>query len=155
MNQEIRNRSGERLAYTWTPGDDDDCVVVIGHGLTSQHDRPWLIAVSEALHAAGIASLRFAFAGNGESEGEFSRATITKEVEDLGCVLDALGDRRIAYAGHSMGGAVGTLRTADDPRIRAFSFYRRLGWKPIGEMVGEDEVLTLTHDEFRHHVDYL
>ncbi|MCR9254883.1 MAG: GNAT family N-acetyltransferase [Alphaproteobacteria bacterium] len=47
------------------------------------------------------------------------------------------------------------LLSNPDPRIRAFSFYRRLGWKPIGEMYGEDEVLTLTHDEFRHHVDYL
>jgi pimeloyl-ACP methyl ester carboxylesterase len=41
-------------------------------------------------------------------------------VGDLGCVLDALerwGVESIGYAGHSMGGAVGVLRAASDPRI--------------------------------------
>jgi uncharacterized protein len=31
--------------------------------------------------------------------------------------LDALPNRRLAYAGHSMGGAVGVLRAVRDPRI--------------------------------------
>jgi len=44
----------------------------------------------------------------------------SKEVEDLGSILDALegwGATRVAYVGHSMGGAVGVLRAAMDPRI--------------------------------------
>ena len=43
-------------------------------------------------------------AGNGDSEGDFVDAVPTKEAEDLGAVLDALGNRRICFAGHSMGG---------------------------------------------------
>ena len=116
----IRNAHGERLAAAFKPGrPGDDRLVVIGHGLTSQHDRPWLCAVADTLAAAGIASLRFSFAGNGGSEGRFVDATITKEVGDLGAVLDALPGWRIAYAGHSMGAAVGVLRAAADARIRA------------------------------------
>ena len=39
-------------------------------------------------------------------------------MEDLGCVLDALEDYEVAYAGHSMGAAVGVLRAAKDKRIQ-------------------------------------
>ena len=60
------------------------------------------------------------FAGNGESEGRFEEAVPSKEVGDLGSVVDALtawGVTTIAFAGHSMGGAVGVMRASVDPRI--------------------------------------
>jgi pimeloyl-ACP methyl ester carboxylesterase len=114
----IHNRAGERLDASFHAGRrGDDRLVAIGHGVTSHKDRPWLIALSEALSRAGIASLRFSFAGNGGSQGRFADATITKEVADLGAVLDALPEHRVVYAGHSMGAAVGVLRAAADPRL--------------------------------------
>ena len=118
MHAEIRNPQGELLEYTWHEGSaGGGDVVVLGHGVTANKDRPFLLALAESLSAAGIAVLRFSFAGNGGSEGSFEEATITKEVEDLGAVLDAMGQRRVIYAGHSMGGAVGVLRASVDPRI--------------------------------------
>lgn len=99
-----------------------DTVVVIGHGVTSHWDRPWQTELSDALATAGVASVLVSFAGNGASEGRFEDVTPSKEAEDLGSVLDALqawGVRRFAYAGHSMGGAVGVLRAAADSRIEA------------------------------------
>ena len=93
--------------------------MVIGHGVTGNKDRPFVVALSEGLAAAGIPNIRFSFAGNGASGGKFSSCTITKEVEDLGAILDVVKDRQVCYAGHSMGGAVGVLRTAKDQRIKA------------------------------------
>ena len=93
---------------------------MLAHGVTAHKDRPWLVALAEALSAAGLASLRLSFAGNGGSEGRFEESVPSKEVEDLGRVLDAVdvwGARRIGYVGHSMGGAIGVLRAAADPRI--------------------------------------
>lgn len=117
---EIRNAQGERIAFTFVPGAPDRReLVVIGHGLTSDKERPWSEGLSKALAGHGIASLRIAFSGNGESEGEFTDSTITKEVEDLGSVLDALAGWRLAYIGQSMGGAVGLLRTSRDERLAA------------------------------------
>lgn len=81
-------------------------MVVIGHGVTSHWDRPWQTELSAALSHAGIASVLVSFAGNGASEGRFEDVTPTKEVADLGSVLDALqawGVTRLMYAGHSMG----------------------------------------------------
>ena len=68
---------------------------------------------------AGLPVLRFSFSGNGSSEGRFEDSCITKEVEDLGAVIDAVHQqgRKIAYIGHSMGGAVGVKRAATDERI--------------------------------------
>ena len=124
----IRNRQGERIDYTHHPGaNDDGPIVVIGHGVTGHKDRPFLVALAEGLAAVGIAALRISFSGNAASEGRFADSNISKEVEDLGAVIDALPGRPIAYAGHSMGGAVGLLRAVRDPRIRVLVSLAAIG----------------------------
>jgi pimeloyl-ACP methyl ester carboxylesterase len=120
MFGDIANSEGERLDYSFHEGSAASRdVVVIGHGVTGNKDRPFVIALAEGLAAAGINALRFSFAGNGDSGGRFVDATISKEVEDLGSVMDALAGYRIIYVGHSMGGAVGVLHTSRDERVRA------------------------------------
>lgn len=115
---QIRNPQGERLDFTVHPGATGQReLVVIGHGVTGNKDRPHLVALAEGLAAAGIPALRLSFAGNGNSEGDFTACTITKEVADLGAVLDALPGWNITYVGHSMGAAVGVLRASRDARI--------------------------------------
>ncbi|GAB5561264.1 MAG: hypothetical protein SynsKO_29110 [Synoicihabitans sp.] len=125
MNQDIRNAAGERLDYSFATGAEDHhhegWIVVLGHGVTGDKDRPLMIATAAALNAAGFDTLRISFSGNGDSEGDFRASTISKELDDLGAVLDvaAKSYAKIAYVGHSMGAAVGVLRTAHDDRIRA------------------------------------
>lgn len=116
MFGEVRNQQGERIDYTVHEG-GSDALVVIGHGVTGNKDRPFVVALAEALAAAGITTLRLSFSGNGGSEGRFQDSTISKEVADLGCVLDAVGSRPVCFIGHSMGGAVGVLRACSDTRI--------------------------------------
>jgi len=116
----LRNVHGEELAFSFAPpGAGGRDVVVLGHGVTSDKDRPWSEGLAAALARSGIATLRIAFSGNGESEGRFIDSTISKEVEDLRAVVDALAGWRVTYVGHSMGGAVGLLAAAGDERIRA------------------------------------
>lgn len=119
MFGDIHNGSGEQLDYTFHQGAaESKAIVVIGHGVTGNKDRPFVVALAEGLAAAGINALRFSFAGNGASGGKFVDSTISKEVEDLGAVLDALAGWRVCFVGHSMGGAVGVLRASSDPRIK-------------------------------------
>jgi alpha-beta hydrolase superfamily lysophospholipase len=122
----IRNASGERIDYTFTPADGHPSetapleVVILAHGVTAHKERPLLVTLADALAAAGLASLRISFAGNGNSEGRFVEAVPSKEVGDLRDVVEALagwGVERIAYAGHSMGGAVGVLTASRESRI--------------------------------------
>ena len=68
MFGEIKNGHGERLDYSFHGGEGDR-IVVIGHGVTGNKDRPALVALAEGLAEAGISALRFSFSGNGESEG--------------------------------------------------------------------------------------
>ncbi|QDU65700.1 alpha/beta hydrolase family protein [Engelhardtia mirabilis] len=176
---DIRNGQGELLAATFVPAgigtsNGDGPIVVIGHGLTSDRTRPWSAALSAALAELGLASVRVAFSGNGDSEGSFLDSTPTKEVGDLGAVLDVLEGRRLAYVGHSMGALVGCLRAVRDRRIEALvslagmvhsaRFYRSLfaglepgelllgkPGKPLGEALRDDllaidSVLPLARD---------
>ena len=113
----ITNGHGEEIDYTCHDGGGDR-LAVLGHGVTGNKDRPFVTALAEGLTAAGISALRLSFSGNGSSGGRFQDCTISKEVADLGAVLDAVGGRRVGYIGHSMGGAVGVVRASEDKRLR-------------------------------------
>jgi len=116
----IKNPSGERIDLAFHPGGRKDALVILGHGLTGNKDRPLLVALAQGLSARGWPCMRISFSGNGDSQGRFEDATITKETGDLKAVLDAVPDYvRVAYAGHSMGSAVGVLTAARDLRISA------------------------------------
>ncbi len=125
FDSEIRNPIGERIDYSFAAGANESHIngwlVVLGHGVTGDKDRPIIADTATVLNAAGFDTLRISFAGNGDSEGDFRNSNITKEVSDLGAVLDTVTTTgtypKIAYIGHSMGAAVGVLRTAQDDRI--------------------------------------
>ena len=119
-HREIRNRAGERIDHTFHASARTDALVILGHGLTGNKDRPQLVALAEGLAARGWPCLRITYPGNGGSEGRFEDCCISKEIRDLQAVLDAVpADVKVAYVGHSMGGAVGVLTAARDLRIRA------------------------------------
>ena len=116
---EFRNRQGQRLDTTFHPGTREDVLVLLGHGVTGNKDRPLLVAIADGLSRRGWPCLRLSFSGNGDSEGNFTDATISKETEDLIDLVSAIpAGVRVAYCGHSMGGAVGTIATASESRIR-------------------------------------
>lgn len=119
IETEIHNKTGESIDYTFHPGVQADALVIIGHGLTGNKDRPQLVALAEGLAARGWPCLRISFSGNGQAGGRFEDSCISKEIGDLQAVLDAVPNNvSIAYVGHSMGAAVGVLTAARDMRIR-------------------------------------
>lgn len=125
MNTPILNTHGERIDYAFqeVPSSCSKAywIVLLGHGVTGNKDRPIIVETAKALNAAGFDTLRFSYAGNGDSEGDFRDATISKEADDLDAVITAASAQyaNIAYIGHSMGGAVGLLQASRDPRIKA------------------------------------
>lgn len=122
LPSEFRNRHGERIDHVFLPGAGDartGAIVIIAHGLTGNLDRPQLAALATGLSGRGWPCLRVTYPGNGNSEGDFRDCTITKEIEDLTSIIDSLPEHtRVAYVGHSMGGAVGALAAERDHRIR-------------------------------------
>jgi len=120
MDKEIRNSQGERLDYEFHKAlGACEAVVVIGHGVTANKDREFVLALAAGLAAAGVSALRFSFSGNGASEGRFEDSCPSKEVQDLRSVIVAIDAPQIVYVGHSMGGAVGAMCAPHEPRINA------------------------------------
>jgi uncharacterized protein len=115
----LSNAQQETLDFAFHPGTKTNALVILGHGVTGNKDRPLLIALADSLSASGWPCLRLSFSGNGDSAGSFELATITKEIADLQAVLDVVpADTRVAYIGHSMGAAVGVLTAVRDEKIR-------------------------------------
>ena len=116
---DLHNSSGERLDHHFHPGERRCALVILGHGLTGDMNRPLLVALANGLSARGWPCLRVSFSGNGDSQGNFEDSCITKQIGDLKAVLASVPDYvQIAYIGHSMGAAVGVLTAAEDLRIR-------------------------------------
>ncbi len=89
---------------------------LFAHCFTCTKASKAAIAVTRALAAQGIATLRFDFTGLGASEGEFGRAGFASDVDDLVASARYLIDRfggKILLVGHSLGGAA-VLAAADD-----------------------------------------
>ena len=89
-------------------------VIVAFHGFegTRMGSSSFFVALSRTLAKAGFASVRFDFLGSGESEGEFSDMTISRELEDARRILEwtarqpGIDGKRTALLGHSMGGSI-------------------------------------------------
>lgn len=80
---------------------------------------------AKALAGAGIASLRFDYAGHGDSEGARGWIDPFSRVVDAGCALAYLGacegidDERLGVYGHSYGGPVAVHVAAANANVRA------------------------------------
>lgn len=85
---QIFNSHGERLDVDFHHGSQTAVVVVLGHGVTGNKDRPLLVAIAEGLSKKGWPCIRFSFSGNGDSEGKFEDSNITKEVDDLRSIMN-------------------------------------------------------------------
>lgn len=123
MKDLIRNAFGEKLDYSFEgraePSGRRDWIVVLGHGVTGDKERPVIADTAHALNAAGFDTLRFSFSGNGASEGRFEDSTVTKGAGDLLAVIGAVSPHyaKVAYVGHSMGGAAGVLEVAHKANV--------------------------------------
>src|SRR4051794_10471057 len=103
---------GVRIAAdSW--GDPNGPLVLLQHG-GGQTRHAWKGA-GEQLGAAGYSVYAFDARGHGDSdwsaEGQYGQDAM---VEDLKCVVAALGNRRPVLVGASMGGGISLLATGED-----------------------------------------
>jgi uncharacterized protein len=133
--------------------------VVVIHGFKGFKDWGLWPALAERLARAGLSAVTFNLSGSGvDDTGEFTyperfgHNTFSAEVQDLRRVTDALaaGDLGVApptglgLLGHSRGGGIAVLHTANDPRVRAlvtwaaistvdrWPAFQRAAWRTAG-----------------------
>lgn len=104
---------GIALAGLWEgPRPAPRGVLVMAHCFTCRKEYKILARLADALAPLGYATLRFDFAGLGESEGDFAATTLETNVEDLLAAsrfAAGQGERLAALLGHSLGGAAALL----------------------------------------------
>ena len=81
MNNEITNFQNEKIEYAFHEGSTKNRhLLIIGHGVTGNMDRPLLLKLAEAVADQGLPVLRFSFSGNGNSGGQIGRASCRERV---------------------------------------------------------------------------
>lgn len=136
---ELTNRHGEPIHgdVRFVEGGASRPVVVVCHGFKGFKDWGTFPAFGRHLADQGFVAVQFNFSRNGvssEQPTEFTRLdrfaenTFTRELEDLGDVLDAVVEgrlpgpydaARLGLVGHSRGGGIAILTAAADDRVRA------------------------------------
>jgi pimeloyl-ACP methyl ester carboxylesterase len=149
----LRTRDGVRLAASHLPHPSDDVAVVVAHGFSGTHRKPWQARVARGLakHAGVVA---FDFRGHGESGGVSTLGEL--EVLDVDAAVAwarELGYRQVVTCGWSMGAsvvirhaallggadAVVSVSATSRWRVRDTRPMRRLHWiveRRLGRAVG-------------------
>lgn len=101
---------------------DPIAFAVYAHCFTCTKNLRAIGRITETLALHGVATLRFDFAGLGESEGEFADTNFSTNVDDLAAAAAFLGSEYQApelVIGHSLGGAVALVAASSIESIRA------------------------------------
>lgn len=135
----VPNRSGELMQADVRFPDSGGRlpVLVLCHSFMAFKEWGFFPYAAERLAAAGMVTVIFNFSHNGVvGDGNritdferFARNTFTRELDDLGALLDALGTAgtlpasadpgAIALLGHSRGGGLAVVCASEDPRVGA------------------------------------
>lgn len=95
-------------------------LVVICHGWGDNKTQRKFVRLARTLEKNRIAALRFDFEGCGDSEGDFLKATVKKEIADLKSAIyyvkkiKNIDIEKIAFVGHSMGAVICALFLAQN-----------------------------------------
>jgi pimeloyl-ACP methyl ester carboxylesterase len=104
---------GHRVAAILTiPNEGTDKISILCHGFLSSKTSSTNNALTRMLVGQGIATFRFDFFGQGESEGPFDHITVSLAVEQAHRAIDLMkerGYRHIGLMGSSFGGLVSIL----------------------------------------------
>jgi len=121
----FQDTAGHRIAGILTaPSGPTDRVVVLCHGFLSTKNSSTNKALTRLLTDRGIATFRFDFFGQGESQGPFSDITLTIALGQALAALDfvaSAGFRRLGLMGSSFGGLVAVLTAARRKDLRAIA----------------------------------
>lgn len=103
--------------------------VILSHGLLSSKESDKYTLLAERFVDEGYGVCRFDYHGCGESGGVIEETTLTKRLENLGCIVNEVRSRstvdpaRVAILGSSFGATSALLTAAKDRDIRCVSLW--------------------------------
>lgn len=116
----FKNKNNEQLVGVLhqPPGRQKFPAVIICHGFGGAKSDKKFVRLARALVKVKTACFRFDFTGCGDSEGDFTKVTIKRQIADLDQAITFLQQQKninknkIAFLGHSLGGAIAALYAA-------------------------------------------
>ena len=136
----IKNKYGDNLNtdFRYNPDSDKLPLVIFCHGFKGFKDWGCFPYMMDKIASENnfCVSFNFSYNGTGDKEDEqsdftrldlFAENTFTRELDDLGSVIDFLfahkdeynyDEENITLIGHSRGGGTVILKTAEDKRIK-------------------------------------
>lgn len=107
---EINNKDGEKLAaYLFLPELAPRFFLIVCHGFRGAKENGGRIyPFASRVNGLGGGVLAFDFSGSGSSEGDFRHMTLTRQADDLRCVIDYLSfnyNLPLVLLGRSFGGS--------------------------------------------------
>jgi putative redox protein len=117
------NQWGETLTGTLhLPDTPVSSGIVFGHCFTCSRHTTILRQLCDDLVCEKFMALRFDFSGNGQSQGEFTESTYSKQISEMktaAAYISNNGAVWIGLAGHSMGAAIAILTAAHMAEVKA------------------------------------
>lgn len=118
-------------------------LIILLHGFVGSKVGEHRLFVKAARHFTelGYAVFRFDFGGCGESDGDYSQITVSKQLKEVQTVLDfvsqleQIDEKNITLIGHSLGGAISSLTAANDSRIKQLILWSPVA-KPFEDITG-------------------
>ena len=119
----FKNPQGEQLAGTLhLPDTATDRGIVLAHCFTCSRHTGILRQLGHDFAKSGFLVLRFDFSGNGQSEGNFTQSTYTKQISEMKIACDIISSRGVSHiglAGHSMGAVIALLTAVEIKKAKA------------------------------------
>ena len=121
----FRDSAGHRISGILAePDTPTDRLVVLCHGFLSNKNSTTNKTRTCLLLEQGIATFRFDFFGQGDSEGPFEQITLTTAIDQARSALELVAKkayRRLGLMGSSFGGLVAVLVAARHPDLKALA----------------------------------
>jgi len=122
MQVTFTNKSGVSLSGILDEVENPIAQAIYLHCFTCSKNHPASYKLCKALAEQGIQILRFDFTGLGESEGEFSQAGFTNNINDIKAAVEYLEQNHQAPSlliGHSLGGIAAVAAAGELDNINA------------------------------------
>jgi pimeloyl-ACP methyl ester carboxylesterase len=117
------NDRGETLAGTLhLPDRPTENGVIFGHCFTCSRHTGILRQICDRLTEKAFMALRFDFSGNGQSEGNFSDSTYSKQISEMksaAAFAAGKGAAWIGLSGHSLGASIALLTAGQTDGVKA------------------------------------
>lgn len=118
----VKNQAGLSLCGLSFIPEEMKYLLIICHGFKgAKENSGHLFAFADSLNKLHIGVWAFDFTGSGESEGDFSSISLTRQIKDLQCLInyaDKEFDLPLLLLGRSFGGTT-VISAGGDSRIKA------------------------------------